>query len=219
MRHWIHGETFQEKSSEDPSNQPASFAYEEAALEGVESPVLGFGSWKFDGRMGQVMDLWSYRNHGYDALEEQERDPLRHSHEEAQAKGPLSGSRALDLGTELVSCSRVMVQARVPWDRIHGEAQEMGLVNDIREEEREMGLLDRNRGGERVMELLDRNLGEEQAMGPFDRIHEGGQAMVLLNGSLEEEQAMVPSQPRVCWVRRKHLNLVVLEVWEVWESL
>lgn len=216
MRHWIHVVTFQEKSSEDPSNQPVSFAYEEAALEGAESyPVLGFGSWKFDGRMGRAMDLWSYRSHGYDALEEQERDLLRHSHEEAQVKGLLSGSRALDLETELVSCSHVMVQARVPWGRIHGEVQEMGLVNDIREEEREMELLDRNRGGERVMELLDRNLGEEQAMEPSDRIHEGGPAMVLVNGNLEEEeQAMVPSQPRVCWVRRKHLNLVGLVVWE-----
>ena len=126
----------------------------------------------------------------------------------------MSGSRALDLVTELVSRSRVMVQEKGLWGRIHEEAQEMGLVNDIREEEQEMELLDRNREEEREMELLDRNHGEEQAMGPCDRIHEGGQAMVLVNGSLEEEeQAMDPSQPRACCVRRKHLNLVVLGVW------
>ncbi|KAJ4187324.1 hypothetical protein NW755_007417 [Fusarium falciforme] len=174
------------------------------------------------------MDLWSYRSHGYGALEEQETDLLRHSHEEAQAKGLLSGSRALDLVTELVNRSRVMVQEKGLWGCIHEEAQERGLVNDIREEEqemelldrnreeeREMELLDRNREEEREMELLDRNRGEEQAMGPCDRIHEGGQAMVLVNGSLEEEeQAMGPSQPRACWVRRKHQNLVVLGVWE-----
>lgn len=44
-------------------------------LEGAESyHVLDFDSWKFDGRMGRVMDLWSYRSHGYGALGEQETD-------------------------------------------------------------------------------------------------------------------------------------------------
>lgn len=147
-----------------------------------------------------MMDLWSYRSHGYGALEEQERDLLRHSHEEAQAKGLLSGSRALDLVTELVNRSRVMVQEKGLWGHIHEEAQEMGLVNDIREEEQEMELLDRNRALDLARELLDRNREEEQAMGPSDRIHEAAQARVLVNGNLEEEeeQVMDPFQPRAC---------------------
>lgn len=214
-RRWTLGETFQEKSAEDPSNQPASFAYEEAVLEEEGSYLaLGFGSWKFGGKMGRVMDLLSYRNHGYGALEAQETDLLHHSyeeaqakgllhhsHEEAQAKGLLNDSPALELETGPVSRSRVMARETGLWGRIHDGAREMGLGNDIREEEQEM-------------EPLDRSRGEEQGTGPYDHIHEGGRAMVLVNGSPGEEQAMDLSRPRACSARRKRLNPVVLGVWE-----
>ncbi|KAM0435284.1 hypothetical protein ACHAPT_003378 [Fusarium lateritium] len=168
MRHWIHGETYQEKFSGDPLNQPESFVCEEAVLEGAESyPALDFGSWKSGGKMGRATGLANCHSRGYGALEVQETDPFHHSHEGAPEKGLLNGSRALEPGTELVSRSRERVQERVLLDRILEEERETGLVNGSREEEREMGLLGRSRG-------------EEQAMEPWDHIHEGEQAMVLV---------------------------------------